>query len=119
METLSTKLGGDQWKSESYYWPMNLECELEYEPNQGMGNLSGKPKLENEIYFRIRKVQDSIWKADDPELEAIVEMYAWSKLRRAGFRTIHMYESVVQIKQFNPIQMLVILKSFNSILRPD
>jgi hypothetical protein len=36
-----------------------------------------------------------------------------------GFRTIHMYESAVQIKQFNPIQMLVILKSFNSILRLD
>jgi hypothetical protein len=36
-----------------------------------------------------------------------------------GFRTIHMYEPAVQTKQFNPIQMLVILKSFNSILRPD
>jgi hypothetical protein len=30
-----------------------------------------------------------------------------------------MYEPAVQTKQFNPIQMLVILKSSNSILRPD
>jgi hypothetical protein len=30
-----------------------------------------------------------------------------------------MYEPAVQTKQFNPIQMLVILKSFNSILRLD